>query len=239
MCPTVSSKPSEKGERKMNREGLERIVREERAAGNRPNLVGMDLSGAKLYGIDLWNVDLSGADLSGAVLTGAHLSQAELNSTKLVGADLRQADLRHADLKYADLRNADLSYADMRSANLSAAHLHRANLNEAHLFYADIAKADFECLVISRLPSGTLNLVPTPEGWHIHLGCWDGTVSELREMIAGDDDWPEAEGSEVEYRRPYIEAALALCELHMKDNNEAIDALAEKWLGERAKEGDE
>ena len=57
--------------------------------------------------------ELRGADLIGAKLARAELRGASLRGAYLVGADLRGADLRMADLTGADLRGADLSAADL------------------------------------------------------------------------------------------------------------------------------
>lgn len=123
------------------------------------------------------------------------------------------------DNKFPDLRGAD-----MRGANLYDADLYGADLRGANLY-----DARWGGLEINRLPSGTLHLTPTPEGWRITLGCWNGTPDQLRDLIAQDQGWPDAEGDEITRRRPYIEAALALCDLHMQDHAETITMLAEKW----------
>ena len=80
-------------------------------------------------------------------------------------------------------------------------------------------------LQITELPSGQLTLIPTSDGWRIQLGCWSGTPDQLRALIAQDNGWPEAEGDEIDRRRPYLEAALALCEVHMADHARVIDDL--------------
>ena len=148
--------------------------------------------------------------------------------------DLHYADLHYADLRYADLHYADLHYADLRCANLSGADLRGADLHCADLRSADLRGANLHGarwggLEIKRLPSGPLHLTPTPEGWHITLGCWNGTPDQLRDLIAQDQGWPEAEGDEITRRRPYLHAALALCDIHMQDHEDIIPTLAEKW----------
>ena len=104
---------------------------------------------------------------------------------------------------------------------------------DADLRWADLRGAAWDGLAVDNLPSGNLTLVPSHLGWHIQIGCWSGTPDELRDLIAKDKDWPEAEGCEIERRRPFLEAALALCQVHMDDRSEAIDQLKEKW-GEEA-----
>lgn len=118
-----------------------------------------------------------------------------------------------------DNKLPDLRYADLRGANLYG----------ADLYDADLRGARWGGLEINHLPSGTLHLIPTHQGWHIQLGCWYGTPEQLRDLIAQDDGWPEAEGDEITRRRPYIHAALTLCDLHMQDHEDIIPTLAEKW----------
>lgn len=114
----------------------------------RPDLIGVDLSGANLIDAclslanlslaDLSRADLSGADLSEADLSGAYLSFANLNLAFLRGANLSKANLRGVDLSGANLNNADLSGADLNLANLGFANLSGANLCKAKLIGADL-----------------------------------------------------------------------------------------------------
>ena len=188
----------------MNRDEVLKIVEKARDDNERPNLRGADLYDADLRDADLRDADLRGADLYGADLLDADLLDADLYGADLRGADLRGADLRGADLRYADLLDADLYGANLRGARWGG-------------------------LEINHLPSGALHLTPTPGGWRITLGCWNGTPDQLRDLIAQDDGWPEAEGDEITRRRPYIQTALALCDLHMQDHEDIIPTLAEKW----------
>jgi hypothetical protein len=80
------------------------------------------------------------------------------------------------------------------------------------------------------MPSGELILFPTAQGWRLYVGCWEGTPDDLRTLIARDDGWPEASTDEERARRrPYLEAALVLCDLHMTANQDALDAVIAKW----------
>ncbi len=89
--------------------------------GERANLVGADLKGAKLTGIDLRhailiNANLEGADLSYAnlkcaMLTGANLKDAETFGTSLRGVKLRNANLNGVNLDGVNLIGANLSGA--------------------------------------------------------------------------------------------------------------------------------
>lgn len=147
----------------------------------------------------------------------------------LWGANLRNVNLRGADLWGADLRDADLWGANLWGADLWGADLWGANLRDTNLRDANLRDALWDGFHITDLPSGQLTLIPTPDGWRMRVGCWDGTPDQLRDLIAQDTGWPEAEGEEVTRRRPYLEAALALCEVHMDDHQQVINKLKEKW----------
>ena len=148
-------------------------------------------------------------DLCRANLCGANLRDANLRRTNLWDAKLRDANLRDADLLSADLRGADLRGTNLRRTNLCGA------------FWGG--------LQITELPSGQLTLIPTTDGWWLQVGCWSGTPDQLRALIAQDNGWLEAEGDEIARRRPYLEAALALCEVHMADRARVIDDLKKRW----------
>ena len=90
----------------MTRDEVLRIVREAQGRGERPNLLG---------------ANLSEANLSEANLNGANLRRANLIWANLYGANLCGADLCGADLSEADLRGANLNGANLRWANLYGA----------------------------------------------------------------------------------------------------------------------
>ena len=90
----------------MTRDEVLRIVREAQGRGERPNLLGANLSEANLR----W-----------ANLNGANLRWANLIWANLYGANLCGADLCGADLSEADLRGANLSEANLNGANLYGA----------------------------------------------------------------------------------------------------------------------
>lgn len=128
----------------------------------------------------------------------------------LHGADLREADLRWSSLFGADLHEADLNWADLRWADL-----HGANLREADLNWADLSGASWDGLVIDGLHQYRCVLLPPPTGWKIVIGCWSGTVDELRSLISRDDGWPEATGEQIAQRRPRLEAFCDMCDTHI------------------------
>ena len=144
-----------------------------------------------------------------------------LSKIDLIDADLRDADLRDADLYGADLTGADLTGADLTGANLYGADLTGADLS-------GVARAA-RILHLAGLPSGETILMPTPGGWHLTVGCWEGNLEDFKTLIASDEGWPEARGAEVKRRRPSLQAVAALCEAHMCLYPDIIDALAEKW----------
>jgi hypothetical protein len=82
------------------------------------------------------------------------------------------------------------------------------------------------------MPSGNLTFIPTPEGWHLTIGCWEGTTAELRAMIAKDDGWPAAKGEKITARRPMLEAAATMCDAYAAANPDAlaeVKTAAERW----------
>ena len=158
---------------------------------------------------DLWRADLSSANLADANLSSANLWGADLTGANLWGADLTGANLADADLTGAYLTGADLTDADLRHANLG--------------------RARWKGLQITGLPSGQAVLTPTPDGWELRVGCWTGTLGDLRTLIAQDEDWPEAEGEEIALRRPGLQAALALIDAHIAMHPNVISELKTKW----------
>ena len=181
-----------------------------------------DLRGADLRGADLRDADLRDADLRGADLRGADLRRAYLRDANLRGANLRGADLTGAILTWANLRGANLGDADLTGANLTWANLRGANMAWA----ASAARI----LHLEGLPSGETIFMPTPTGWYLTVGCWEGELEAFKTLIASDEGWPEARGAEVTRRRPSLQAVAALCEAHVGLHPTVIDELAEKWL---------
>ena len=165
-----------------------------------------EIIGRSLSGTDLHDADLHGADLRGAKMRGADLRWTDLCGANLYGADLYGADLYAADLRGADLRGADLSTADLYSADLRHTDLCGADLRGA--------RVTEPCILSIPTPSGWVTLVPSSLVWELRVGCWAGTPDTLRTLIAGDD-WPEAEGSERDRRRPILAAVADICDAHV------------------------
>ncbi len=187
-----------------------------RERGERPVAPRADLRGA----------DIRDADLRGADLTGINLRWADLRGADLYGADIRDADLRGINLPGADLRDADLRGADIRDSDLRGINLTGINLRGANLRWAARAA---RIIHIAELPSGEIIFMPTPGGWHLTVGCWEGNLEDFKNLIASDEGWPEARGAEVKRRRPSLQAVVALCEAHMCLYPKIIEELAEKW----------
>lgn len=145
--------------------------------------------------------------------------------------DLRGADLYGIDLRETDLRAADLSGADLGWANLSeVVDLSEANLLGTNLHGADLRETLWDGLRVDGLPSGQVTLKPTPYGWFLRVGCWgDGTVADLRTLIAGED-WPGASTAEErDRRRPGLLALADLCDAHIAANPGVVEDLAKRW----------
>ena len=118
----------------------------------------------------------------------------------------------------ADLRGASLRGADLRGAGLWGAGLWGANLRDAGI------------IGLGETPSGGALIFPTADGWVMQVGSrWRGSPDDLRALIAKDDGWPEARGSEVARRRPYLAAILTHVDLIVAEKADLIPALAEKW----------
>ena len=152
--------------------------------------------------------------------------RADLRGVNLRGVNLRDADLRDADLYGADLRDADLYGANLYGANLTGINLTGINLRGANLRWSARAA---RILHLEGLPSGETIFMPTPGGWHLTVGCWEGNLEDFKNLIASDEGWPEARGAEVTRRRPSLQAVVALCEAHMRLHPKIIEELAEKW----------
>ncbi len=178
------------------------------------NLRGVNLRGADLRGYCLHRANLREADLTEANLRGADLTGADLRGAKLRRSDLRGADLTGADMCAADLTEADLWNANLTHVNLRGADLTGANLCEANLYNAEIP---FDLgISFDAGPSGTGWLVRSDRGWIITIGCFRRkTLDDLRDLIADRAEWPSARGAEKDRRRPYLRAALAMCEAHI------------------------
>jgi hypothetical protein len=65
------------------------------------------------------------------------------------------------------------------------------------------------------------------------VGCWSGTIEALREMVAGDDGWPEARGAEIARRRPSLLALCDLLDAHTVLHADKLAAVAHWGRGDR------
>lgn len=205
-----------------------------------------DLSCLDLSGLDLRYMNLTGADFTGSNIAGADLRYSDLSGSQFVRANLRRARLSVTNLRDASFHGADLGGATLRHADLSSAHMYRtdlrntdlrhANLYDVDLYDADLRHAQLTGLILDGLPSGHLIFIPTPDGWYLTVGCWEGTTDDLREMIAKDNGWPEARGKEISLRRPLLEAMADACEAYANANPDAVaevKAAADRWKENR------
>ena len=226
---------------KMTRQQVEEAVAAARAKGEWPDLSCLDLSG-----LDLRYMNLSGADFTGSSLASADLRYSDLSGAQFIRANLRRARLSVTNLRDANFHGADLGGATLRYTDLSSAYMYRtdlrntdlrhANLYDVDLYDADLRHAQLTGLLIDGLPSGHLIFIPTPDGWYLTVGCWEGTTDELREMISKDNGWPEARGKEISLRRPMLEAMASACDSYAAANPDAVADVkraADRWKENR------
>ena len=231
--------------RKMTRERVAEIVSAAREKVDRPNLRYEHLDGLDLSGLNLSNADMTGAHMKETNFAGATLYRVDMTGAYTFRSDFSRADFRLANLTDAYMGRANLTDASFAGALLSRTDFHRANMYSANLIGAYLAGADFEGanfagasltgLAIEGLPSGPLLFIPTLQGWSLKIGCWHGTLAELREMISKDTGWPEARGKAVEVRRPMLEAAADLCEVYATEHPDALKTVkfpVDRWKGE-------
>ena len=102
----------------MERERLDKILKNHELWLNGEGGECADLRGANLKGVDLRNINLNNADLRCA---------------DLYSADLRGASLRYTNLNSVNLSGASLYNANLTGANLNGANLYSSNLNNANL----------------------------------------------------------------------------------------------------------
>jgi len=105
------------------------------------------------------------------------------------------------------------------------ADLRGANLRGADLWDADLRGG----LTLNGLPSGQVIAMPTADGWTLTVGCWKGTLPELRALVAQDEGWPQARGDEVHRRRPGLLALCDLVEAHQAIHADKLAAVIKRW----------
>lgn len=230
--------------RKMTRERVAEIAATAHAKCERPNLRYERLDGLDLSGLDLTGADLTGAHTEETDFTGSILYRADLTGAYTIRTDFSRADFRLSNLTDAYMYRANLTDAHLGGALLSRTDMYCSNMYSANLIGAymagasfagvNFAGADLTGLALEGLPSGPLLFIPTLGGWRIAIGCWQGTIAELREMIAKDTGWPEARGKAVEVRRPMLEAAADLCDAYAAEHPDAlktVKAAVDRWKG--------
>ena len=135
-----------------------------------------------------------------------------LEEAVAAGSNLRYSNLSYSNLSYSNLSGSDLSGSDLSGSDLSGSDLRGTT-----------------CLSVTGLPSGHAILAPLPEGWRLTIGCWNGTVPELRELIAKDTGWPEASGEQIAARRPMLTALADMCDAWTATNGIALQQVQDKW----------
>ena len=131
--------------------------------GERPNLVGEDLSDMDLTGVNLGEADLTDAELFQTDLTEANLKmavfkRADLSGANLSGAALYKADFADACLIEANLAAANLGSVDFRNADMRGTTLCGADFDEADLSGANLSEADFTGCNLTRADITGANL---------------------------------------------------------------------------------
>jgi len=112
-----------------------------------------------------------------------------------------------------------LSGSDLSGSDLSGSNLRGSNLREAGI------------LSLGETPSGAALLYPTPDGWHMQVGCWRGSPDELRALATDfEREWPDANTVELkQFRSKYLLAILAHVDLVTEEKAHLIVELAAKW----------
>ena len=164
---------------------------------------------------------------SDAVSVKAAVAEAIKSGSNLRGSNLSGSNLRGSDLSYSNLSGSDLSYSDLSGSNLSGSDLSGSNLRYSDLRGSDLR--DTICLAVTGLPSGMAILTPQPTGWHLRIGCWEGTTTTLRELIAQDDGWPDAQDDQITERRPMLAALADMCDSWAATRTEVLQRIQEKW----------
>ncbi|MCJ7753228.1 MAG: pentapeptide repeat-containing protein [Thermoanaerobaculales bacterium] len=147
--------------------------------GEKPNLVGEDLSEMDLTGVNLGEADLTDAELFQADLTEANLKMAVLTRADLAGSDLKGAalykadfsgaclievDLTGASLGAANFKGADLRGTKLRGADCDGTDLSDANLSEADLTGSNLSHADITGANLRNANLAATNLTAMKDG---------------------------------------------------------------------------
>ena len=181
----------------LTRKQVQEIVAKEREAGNRPDLSRRDLSGLNLSGLDLSDVNFL---------------YSNCQNTNFRGSDCQGAYFFNSDCSGAIFGEANCQNAIFQHSNCQDANFYLSNCAGVKFQYTDCRRTFFRGLLrLQGLPSGPVVFKPTPAGWELEVGCWDGTPDTLERLIATDEGWPEAVGDECAERRPGLEAVVALC----------------------------
>ena len=119
--------------------------------------------------------------------------------------------------------------ADCKRPTAPGANLGGANLWGANLWGADLWGAGIVSL--GETPSGWTCLYPTPDGWHMQVGCWRGSPDDLRALANNlNREWPSGcDRAERGRRAKYLLAALVHVDLITEELADLVPALAAKW----------
>jgi hypothetical protein len=156
---------------------------------------------------------------SGAVL---HCSSQVSVKAAVAEAIRSGSNLRYSDLSGSDLSRSNLSGSNLSDSNLSGSDLSRSNLSGSNL-------SGTICLAVTGLPSDMAILTPQPAGWHLRIGCWQGSIAALRTLIAKDAEWPEARGDDIVARRPMLAALADMCDAWIATKADVLQQIQDRW----------
>lgn len=149
----------------------------------RPDLKGVNLSGAQLNHVNFRNTDLRysvlenanlyGANLRGACAWGIKARQVNLQLADLTVASFSDADLTAAKLDSARLLSTDLEGADMGGVGLNQAMLYMARLSRTNLQGADLQHA--------RLTEADIDKANLSDCWVYGISAWNLKGAPLRQ----------------------------------------------------------
>lgn len=103
------------------------------------------------------------------------------------------------------------------SSKITNSEIDRAHVELANLDYAKIT-GPYQYLRLAGLPSGKVELYRTKKSYHFSIGCWSGSIQDLRDLMEDPRNrWPSDPSEEgKEQRRPGLLALADLAEAHMR-----------------------
>lgn len=100
-------------------------------------------------------------------------------------------------------KRPNLSKADLAGANFTGADLSNTTMSRVR---------GLPVLSITGLPSGKAILLPTPDGWQLHVGSWAGTPDALRELNTDNGSTIDPAPDDFDNNRPLHTAVADLAD---------------------------